>query len=546
MRSRTEVAKTPKENLSIMMENLQRAEAAALPRMAANDPDTDFPFGANAPAGAEPEPPKPEPIDLTTPRARAVLDRRAKGLPLDDNDRLVIGELPDDPETGTVLMVTPRDVIDAAAARQAKAAPKKDTARAPAPWSELISQVTPEWVSKAPPSRNWLLRDARRPNRDGVLPLGKVGAAVAEGGLGKTMLATQISLCESTGSVLFGALEVANGPGRVFMALGEEDVPEAQRRVFNGARSMRVKAPSPNMLVIQGLAGCPCAMIEVSRDRNPVDGEYLVWLRDWLRADVAKHGPYALLNLDPLSRFAGAAAEKDNAAGTRFVQALESLIEPSGGATILTWHHTNKISRGAGARVDTSSARGSSSLTDGFRWVATAGYESQIQAETPEARERLSEIVVIEFTKSNYSRKADPIRLRRDVDNGGALVPLDDVDLQIIAEARSKPATTRATATADKEAKKRDVADAAERKRAEATAKKRADEETALLDILREQHGLGFRQLRAAMANALGSCTDDRLIAIRARLGTAVNVVPGANSSQLHYAAEPTKEGARQ
>lgn len=66
--------------------------------------------------------------------------------------------------------------------------------------------------------------------------------------------------------------------------------------------------------------------------------------------------------VEAVSRFCGPDAERDNAAGTRFCQALESLVEPSGGATILGCHHVNKTSRGTGATVDASGPMGFGAL----------------------------------------------------------------------------------------------------------------------------------------------------------------------------------------
>ena len=50
-------------------------------------------------------------------------------------------------------------------------------------------------------------------------------------------------------------------------------------------------------------------------------------------------------------------------------------------------------------------------------------------------------------TKSNYAAKPDPVLLRRDLDHGGALVPLDEADLATVAGARGKdPGTNREAA----------------------------------------------------------------------------------------------------
>ena len=83
------------------------------------------------------------------------------------------------------------------------------------PWESRISTVTEEWYSTPPPPRRWLLRDARKENRDGVLPLGKVGLLAAAGGVGKTTANTQLTLAVASGTTWLGAFEVATMPDRL-------------------------------------------------------------------------------------------------------------------------------------------------------------------------------------------------------------------------------------------------------------------------------------------------------------------------------------------
>ena len=55
------------------------------------------------------------------------------------------------------------------------------------PWDQLVVPVRNHWYASPPPNRKWLLRDDRINGAPGVLPLGKVGQIIAEGGAGKTM-----------------------------------------------------------------------------------------------------------------------------------------------------------------------------------------------------------------------------------------------------------------------------------------------------------------------------------------------------------------------
>ena len=176
--------------------------------------------------------------------------------------------------------------------------------------------------------------------------------------------------------------------------------------------------PPEGSIVTLALAGIVCPMID-----DGEDGAFLVWLRKY----VADTGPYALIIIDPVSRFYGADAERDNAAATRFCQALESLVAPSGGASIIASHHVNKNSRGSGVTVDASSARGSSAFTDGVRWVST------IAVENIEGNDTVLRLAVV---KSNYAKKPPPVELR--YGDCGVLLPLDEADRDKADKARDE------------------------------------------------------------------------------------------------------------
>ncbi len=395
-----------------------------------------------------------------------------------------------------------------------------------APWETRITHATADWFAQAPPLRSWLLRDARRDGGDGVLPLGKAGQIVAEGGAGKTLALLGLALAVATGDKWLGTFSVAS-QGRVLLALGEEDAEEVRRRMFNVARSSGLRPPPADSIVTLPLAGVACPMIASDLTGDPVDAPFL----HWLRAYLGTHGPWALVVVDPLSRFAGADAEKDNAAATRFVQALESLTPASGGATVLSSHHSNKISRAAGARVDTSSARGSTALTDGVRWVMTLGHE-RIELDDPDVRGRLGEIVTLSHTKSNYSLLAEPLLLRRDREHGGALLPLDDTDMEIVRQAKERP-STRVARTQQRETERSQVRDERERRDAErreavardrenATRRRDAEDDAAARECHTASPTAAVRVL-VAQVKAARACGSDRALA-------AVHRVRGATS----------------
>lgn len=297
----------------------------------------------------------------------------------------------------------------------------------PRAWQSRVIQVPAPWFEEQPPPRKWLLRDSRKGGNDGVIAAGKCAQLIAEGGAGKTLVAVSLAMACATGTKWLNTFDVTQG--RCLLLMGEEDEIEARRRIWNVTRSFTGPKPSPDMLQILPLAGVPCAMIDVGMDRRIQDAPFLIWLREYLK----RHKDWGLIIVDPLSRFAGPDTEKDAAAATRFVQALES-ISGLTGAAVLVAHHTSKVSRSMG-KIDAGSSRGSSALVDGVRLQMALNVD-RVKFESPEENERLGETVTLSFPKSNYSKKASELVLRRDLDNGGALLPLDQTDLDALAEAR--------------------------------------------------------------------------------------------------------------
>jgi RecA-family ATPase len=264
------------------------------------------------------------------------------------------------------------------------------------------------------------------------------------------------------------------------------------------------------------LAGVPAAMVEADERGNLSDTAFVEWLRAHCRKER-----YTLVILDPLSRFAGADAETDNAAATRFVQAVESVATECG-ATILIAHHVNKSARGAGAPVSGASARGSTAIFDGVRWVAALSGE-RVEHEAREENERLGEIVTLTVVKSNYSAKGDPVQLRRDVGNGGALLPLDELDLQLVGEARrnANPKVQR------------------EAERSERSRERTSEVAEAVRALLvGSGTGLTYRELYAQVKASLRGCGRQKLDEAIVLLGSTVITKPGPRNSVLHCVCE--------
>jgi RecA-family ATPase len=349
---------------------------------------------------------------------------------------------------------------------EAEDAPRSESE--PGPWRALVTAAPAEWYAEPPPTREWLLRDARQPRARGVFPLGKVGQLIAEGGAGKTLALCQLAVAVATGSKWLGAFQATKG--RVLLVLGEEDAEEVRRRLYHAARVSPDGAPEQSAIEVLPLAGAICAMLERDDRGNAVESAFLPWLRAYVQA-----GGFRLVVVDPLSRFAGPDAEKDNAVATRFMQALESLLGPD--RAVLNAHHINKLSRGASGTVDGSSGRGSSAFFDGARWQCALSVE-RLKMDEPEEQAALGQVVTLMVTKANYAFTPDPVQLRRDQDNGGALVPLDSTDLEIVEGARAGTAV-RATKLAERAAEREQARTERDRREAERRATHAAGREEA-------------------------------------------------------------------
>jgi RecA-family ATPase len=342
------------------------------------------------------------------------------------------------------------------------------------------------------------------------LPLGKVAQLIAEGGAGKTMLLCQLAVSVATGARFLRAFDVPK-PGRVLLVLGEEDAEESRRRLYRAANANRETAPpTPGSIVVLPLAGVVCPMVELGADGNLVEAPFARWLRQYVDSN-----DFRLIVVDPLSRFAGPTAETDNAAATRFIQSLESLVKPS--TTVLNAHHVNKVSRGKDGHLDATSGRGSSAFVDGARWQCALGVE-HLEHASSEERARLGEVVTLAVTKSNYAVKPDPVVLRYDHDNGGALVPLSDEDLATVEAARTSAAlrTPRGAARQADGASKALAAD------------------TAVLRAVTEEEGMSWRRLATRVA-ALADCGDYSARKAIERMASHLEARPGKRGALMYY-----------
>jgi len=265
----------------------------------------------------------------------------------------------------------------------------------------------PHWLLDESPPTPALLKSG-----DNLfVPAGKTGLLVASGGAGKTQALTQLALAIATGSQWLG-FDVEGGPGRVLLVLGEEDRAEMMRRFRRSARALGINASSLVDLAESNLWAMPRYGLQ-SRLTNDDDGrsEFGADLLGILHAQSKKDNPWRCIILDPGSRFMGAEAEKDNAAATRFIEAIEELTQAPGNPAVIVAHHVSKSAASA-ETTNQGAARGASALVDGARFVLNLHEEltDKVRAELP-VDMRGSSYPRLFLTKANYGPRADPMRL---------------------------------------------------------------------------------------------------------------------------------------
>jgi RecA-family ATPase len=319
--------------------------------------------------------------------------------------------------------------------------------RAPNVFLGVAVRAQVDWFTKRPPRRRYLVTREGTGSEEGnhavgFLPRGKVGILAAAGGAGKTMALVQLALSVATGEQWLGEYDVPPSErGHVLLALGEEDAEEVHRRLHYAFRAIWPEDTPGNAqardeaarlaherITVLPLAGQPVGFVATDRATREVSTTLAHEQLVRLLTDAGHE--WSLVVLDPLSRFAGADTESDAAAATRFIQAVEALVDVPGRPTVLLAAHTTKNSRkGDDNPNDATAVRGSSALTDGARWAMTMMPERQDTL-------KLGPFVWLELVKSNYGPPDKPRKVARA--DGGALRPLTSQERAAHAEALAK------------------------------------------------------------------------------------------------------------
>jgi RecA-family ATPase len=257
---------------------------------------------------------------------------------------------------------------------------------------------------------------------------GKVGLLSARGGTGKSAALCGLALAVRTGKPWlqepmragdqgapgFGVDPGARG-GLVALLMGEEDLPELDRRLWKAAELMGLDAAERRTaaagLVVAPLAGVEAALVEGAPGAYALGPRAEALCAELEARAEALGGVWSAVLLDPLSRFGGPACETDNAAATLAIQALERLTQLPGKPAVLVAHHERK---GGGDGAD--AVRGASALVDGARWV---GRLTVVQAPDKERRGEVgpyrpvvdgaaASMVRLEVAKTNYTGPMEP------------------------------------------------------------------------------------------------------------------------------------------
>lgn len=258
------------------------------------------------------------------------------------------------------------------------------------PKLRFISEISPDYFSKCPPEKPPLLYFFK----DGDISGKKIpflhkeitAMLVAEGGRGKTHLCANLAASVASGVPFLGKFHVAER-GAVCFIVGENDQKDVHRLLFKTRQQIEEtiqenekmkeyeKFPTYNdsldkissSLCPLSVHGLNASLISSKGSKTP----FFDSLLEQLINNEPEDG-WQLIIFDPVSRFSGPEAEKDNAIATHFIAALESISSSlRGKPTIFLSHHKSKASINNSAEQQ--AARGASALTDGARWQANLG-----------------------------------------------------------------------------------------------------------------------------------------------------------------------------
>lgn len=260
---------------------------------------------------------------------------------------------------------------------------------------------------------------AEAPTLDFVLPgltAGSVGTVVGAGGVGKTMLLTQLGMAVATGSPVFdNPLTPRSAPARVVLIAAEEssDILRIRLHAINKWMGLQSKKSSGSTV---GAAGDFTALLEKNLLLVPAAGQSVALVHQGATTEffetLCKFCAGArLIIIDPLRRLHDG-DENSSSAMTQIVQVLEALAKHTGAAVIAA-HHVGKASMFNETTDSAAASRGSSALTDAVRWQVNLSGMSEKEARLYRLSGQQKSYAHIDFSKANYIPPVPTMWLKR-------------------------------------------------------------------------------------------------------------------------------------
>jgi RecA-family ATPase len=214
-----------------------------------------------------------------------------------------------------------------------------------------------------PPEQKYLIPD--------LIPYPVIGGILGAGGSRKSTLLLELACSVATGFPWAGGMGGLPEPGGVIFVSCEDDDAIVHRRLratINGMADgiqqslLRITELLRTNLYVLTRPGKNTLLVE--KKSNQAEPTKVVSQIINMALEVEN---LRLVIIEPISRLFGG-NENDAADMSRMIEALESIREATG-VTVLVAHHISKAAlREEGANQ--ASARGSSALVDGMRWVA--------------------------------------------------------------------------------------------------------------------------------------------------------------------------------
>lgn len=265
------------------------------------------------------------------------------------------------------------------------------------------------------------------PLPDFVLPglsTGTVGAIVAPGATGKTLLLLQICVALAVGQTvlgggLFSAVAPAH-PGKVVLVVAEETASLMHSRLHAAVGELfgRVR---PDLL--NQSCGSLADLLAQNLHIYPLAGRYRMLLDggdpacDGLAVLHKLSTDARLVAIDPLRQF-HTGDENDSWVMTKLLQDLQ-VLACGGDRAVLVAHHTNKWSTTTGQGDRAGASRGSGAFTDALRWqLNLSALDDELAAEQGIDKRDVRQHVRLDLAKANYVPPQAPVVLKRG--QGGA------------------------------------------------------------------------------------------------------------------------------